>query len=151
MKKIQKFCEGDTSEIVPFLTDQFGFGGTAKNLAKFLPTKNELEILAFLGQDISAYDDCSIYCVSISDFFGFEPEDDQIYNYFKKTLQTLADKSIWIKNEQGVLKLVRWIDMPQIDKNSKTICFQVSDEVKPIIVALNSWICGRNSLDGVCG
>ena len=107
MKKIQKFCEVDSCDIVPFLTAQFEFGGTAKNLAKFLPTEEELELLALLGQDVSAYDDCSIYCMSISDY---ELEDDQVYNYFKKSLKALADKSIWIKNEQGVLKLARWID-----------------------------------------
>lgn len=147
-EKNKKFCEADTSEIVPLLTARFGFGGTAKDLAKFLPTKDELELLALLTEDVSAYDDCSIYCMSIPDC---EPEDDQIYDYLKKTLQLLSDKSIWIKNEQDVLKLVRWIDMPEIDKNAKTIQFQTSAEVKPIIVALNSWIRGRNSLDGVCG
>lgn len=58
------------------------------------------------------------------------------YIEIKDTIQRLADKSIWIRLENGDEALVRWIETPTIDAKTGSIRLCLNQHMKPYLLNL---------------
>lgn len=68
---------------------------------------------------------------------GIDDNNGKNYADLKKTIQSLADKSIWIKIESEKKEtLFRWIDKASIVEQSGIITLKLSDDIKPFLLQL---------------
>jgi plasmid replication initiation protein len=58
------------------------------------------------------------------------------YNYIKRTIKKLSDKSIWVILDNGDETLLRWIGRPIINKKSGYIKLKLDDLMKPYLLQL---------------
>lgn len=56
------------------------------------------------------------------------------YKQIKDAIKKLADKSVWVKTENGAETLVRWIEKPII--NNGTVKLKIDDDMKPFLINL---------------
>ena len=100
----------------------------------------EQRIVLFLISQISPYDqEFNQYEFRISDFCrycGIDPQQGKNYRNIKETVKALADKSLWIKLENGKWTLLRWIEKPYLDEKRGTISVRMDVDMKPYLLNL---------------
>lgn len=74
----------------------------------------------------------SKYC----EIAGIDKTSGKNYSMIKHTLKTLSDKSVWIDIGDNKEQLVRWTDLPIIDKDNGTVIVQLSRFWEPYLIAL---------------
>lgn len=98
------------------------------------------KIILYLISKIRAEDtEFKMVTFKISEFCelcGIENRSGRTYDSVKKTLKTLADKSVWIYLDDGRETLMRWIERPYIDSKSGTIQIKIDELMKPYLLQL---------------
>ena len=59
-----------------------------------------------------------------------------MYSYMKDTIRSLADKSFWVKLDNGGETLLRWIDKAGISKYSGNVDIKLNDDLIPYLLEL---------------
>lgn len=59
-----------------------------------------------------------------------------MYGYMKSTIKSLADKSFWVKLDNGGETLLRWIDKVGISKYSGNVDIKLNDDLIPYCLEL---------------
>ena len=110
--------------------------------SRFDLSLQQQKVVLYLISHISPYDeDFKIYSFEIREFLkviGAEIDSGANYSYLKKQIQDIADKSLWIKIENGKETLVRWIERPYIDENSGIIEIKLDALMKPYLLQLKN-------------
>lgn len=104
-------------------------------------TLPQQRIILFLISQVKPTDDnFRIYDFSIQDFCRLTGMSDSGTNYadLKASLKAVADQSIFVE-EDGVEKLVRWLDMVHISKNSGTVQLRIHEEMRPYLLHLQAY------------
>lgn len=60
----------------------------------------------------------------------------KMYGYMKDTIKKLADKSFWVKLDNGGETLLRWIDKAKISKYSGDVDIKLNDDLIPYLLEL---------------
>lgn len=98
------------------------------------------KVVLYLISQISPYDeDFKLYQFSIQEFCkvcGLDFDSGGNYEYLKKTIQDISDKSIWITLPNGKATLIRWIERPYIDYKSGIIEIKLDELMKPYLLQL---------------
>jgi len=103
-------------------------------------TLPQQRIILFLISQVRPTDDSfRVYDFSIQDFCKITGITDAGKNYadLKASLKAVADQSVFVE-EDGVEKLVRWLDMVHIRKNSGTVQLRIHEEMRPYLLHLQS-------------
>jgi plasmid replication initiation protein len=58
------------------------------------------------------------------------------YSDLKDAIKEIADKSIWVKLDNGKDTLLRWIEKPYIDENSGLVQIKLDNDMKPFLLQL---------------
>ena len=107
--------------------------------SRFSLTAQQQKIVLYIISQIEHYDEeLKLYSFEITDFCklcGIEPKGAN-YNFLKNAVKEIADKSIWIKLDNGKETLLRWIEKPYIDENSGTIQIKLDEDMKPYLLQL---------------
>ena len=70
---------------------------------------------------------------------GIDTQSGKTYIHLKETIKKLADKSIWVKSDDGNREtLYRWLNYAVIDKKSGEIQIQFHELMKPFLLELKS-------------
>lgn len=67
---------------------------------------------------------------------GIDYESGKNYTTLKEQIKKIADKSCWVKLENGKETLLRWIEKPYIDENNGTIEIVFDKDMKPFLLQL---------------
>lgn len=108
--------------------------------SRFNLSLQQQKIILYLISQIK-YDDeeFKLYEFSIVDFCkvcGIDADSGKNYADLKSAIQEIANKSIWVKLENGKETLLRWIDKPYIDSGSGTIQIKLDNDMKPYLLQL---------------
>jgi len=108
--------------------------------SRFNLSLQQQKIILYLISQIK-YDDeeFKLYEFSIIDFCkvcGIDADSGKNYADLKASIQEIANKSIWVKLENGKETLLRWIDKPYIDSGSGTIQIKLDNDMKPYLLQL---------------
>lgn len=109
--------------------------------SRFNLSLQQQKIVLYLISQIKYDDDeFKLYDFSIVDFCrvcGIEIEGGKSYAELKNAIQEIANKSIWVKLENGKETLLRWIEKPYIDGGgSGTIQIKLDNDMKPYLLQL---------------
>lgn len=74
------------------------------------------------------------YC----DLCGIDRSSGGNYQYLKKSIQTLSDKSFWVKLPNGKDTLCRWIQKARAEEGSGTIEIRLDEDLVPYLLQLKS-------------
>lgn len=103
-------------------------------------TAQEFDLLQYIIMQIKDNDlELKPIEISISKYCeiaGINKTSGKNYNMIKHTLKTLSDKSVWIDIGDNKEQLVRWTDLPIIDKDNGTVIVQLSRFWEPYLLAL---------------
>lgn len=115
--------------------------------SKFSLSKVEIQIINYIISQIDSplYDrEFNKIQFNIKDFYnlsGVEKISGSAYQYLKNTIKTLADKSVWVNfPEEGRETLIRWIEKPEINKQSGMVTIKLDDDLKPFLLNMNGYI-----------
>jgi len=92
-------------------------------ISKIKPNDEEL-----LFQDFSVMEFCKV-C-------GMDIDSGKNYNNVKTAIQRLANKSVWLKEENGTETLIRWINKAWINKKSGLIKIRLDADLSPYLLQL---------------
>lgn len=108
--------------------------------SRFSLSLQQQKIVLYLISQITPHDeDFKLYEFSISEFCkvcGIDYKSGQNYADLKEAIKEIADKSIWIRLENGKQTLLRWIEKPYIDDNSGIIQIKLDADMKPYLLQL---------------
>ena len=108
--------------------------------SRFQLSMQEQKIILYLISKIKPEDsEFQIYSLSIQDFCkvcGIDYKSGKNYKDIRDTVKTLADKSLWVKLDNGKETLVRWINKAWIDTNSGIIEIRLDDDMQPYLLQL---------------
>lgn len=80
------------------------------------------------------------YQISIKDFCnicGIDTNENKVmYQYIRKVVKDLADKSLWIETENGTDNLIRWISKAKIERNKGIIQIKLDEDLMPYLLEL---------------
>jgi len=93
-------------------------------ISKIKPNDEE-----FIVQDFRILEFCKV-C-------GIENDSGSNYKAVKDTIKALADKSLWIMQDNGAEVLVRWINKAWVNKKSGTVKLRLDDDMKPYLLQLS--------------
>jgi plasmid replication initiation protein len=100
----------------------------------------EQKIILYLITKIKPEDtDLYLYDFLIKDFCeicGIDGTSGKNHADLKDTIKKMADKSIWIKLDNGKETLLRWIEKPYIDEKSGKIEIKLDKDMKPYLLEL---------------
>ena len=103
-------------------------------------TLQQQKVVLYLISQISPYDeDFKLYTFDIQEFckvIGADETSGGNYSYLKNVIQQIADKSLWVRLDDGRETLLRWIDRPYIDENSGIIQIRLDELMKPYLLQL---------------
>ena len=106
---------------------------------RFDLTAQEQKIILYMISKIKPDDDdFMIQNFSISEFCrvcGIDYNSGGNYEYIKRTIQNLRDKSFWIKIDKTKI-LMSWINSAHITEKSGTIKIRLSEDMKPFLLHL---------------
>lgn len=98
------------------------------------------KIILYLISQITPYDeDFKVYKFNIIEFCkvcGIDFDSGKNYSNLKAAIKEIADKSVWVKLENGKQTLIRWIEKPYIDDNSGIIQIKLDSDMKPYLLQL---------------
>jgi plasmid replication initiation protein len=107
--------------------------------SRFSLSTQQQKIVLYIISQIEPFDEeLKLYEFKITDFCavcGIEPKGD-IYTLLKAQIKAIADKSVWIKTDDGKDTIARWIEKPYIDERSGTIQIKLDEEMKPYLLQL---------------
>ena len=110
--------------------------------SRFQLSAQEQKVIQFLISKIKPKDKAlHTYRFSISEFCGICGIDSQSGNNYKNlkdTIQSLADKSMWVMLENGKETLVRWINKAAIDRQDGVIEIRLDDDLIPYLLQLQN-------------
>jgi plasmid replication initiation protein len=105
-------------------------------------TTTEQKIILYLITKIHPSDErLTTYSFKVTEFreiCGIESNGGRFYAELKATVKNLADKSIWIRMDNGKETLLRWIERPFIDERSGTIEIKIDEFMRPYLLHLQS-------------
>lgn len=84
-------------------------------------------------------EDFKLYEFSIVEFCkvcGIDYSNGKNYADLKEAVKEIADKSIWVKLDNGKETLLRWIEKPYLDEHSGTIQIKLDKDMKPFLLQL---------------
>lgn len=98
------------------------------------------KVVLFIISKIKPWDDeFTLYEFSISDFCelcGIDNDNGGNYTALKKAIKEIADKSVWIRLEDGRETLVRWIEKPYIEPKSGVVRIKLDKDMMPYLLNL---------------
>lgn len=108
--------------------------------SRFSLSLQQQKVVLYLISQITPFDeDFKLYEFSIGEFCkvcGIDYTNGKNYIDLKNAIKEIADKSIWIRLENGKQTLVRWIEKPYIDDNSGIIQIKLDADMKPYLLQL---------------
>lgn len=107
--------------------------------SRFSLSLQQQKVLLYLISQISPQDkDFKSYQFSISDFCKVCGITDSGTNYsdLKSVIKDIADKSLWVRLQNGRDTLLRWIEKAQIDEDSGLIEIRLDNDIKPFLLNL---------------
>ncbi len=108
--------------------------------SRFSLTTQQQKIVLYLISKINPFDtDFQMVEFSIQDFCRACSIDDRSgkhYEVIKTHIKAIADKSVWVKLENGKETLLRWIEKPYIDERNGTIQIRLDRDMKPFLLQL---------------
>lgn len=96
-------------------------------------------VLLLISQILPYDDDFKLYEFSIPSFCricGIDEKNGKNYKDLKSSIKDLADKSIWVKLDDGRTTLLRWIEKPYIDESSGVIQIKLDKHMRPYLLQL---------------
>ena len=110
--------------------------------SRFNLSVQQQKIVLYLISKVSQFDDdFKLYEFSIVDFCriaGIENVSGRSYLEVKDAIKEIADKSLWIRLENGQETLLRWIEKPYIDEKNGTIQIKLDKDMKPYLLQLKA-------------
>ena len=107
--------------------------------SRFSLSTQQQKIVLYIISQLEPFDEeLKLYEFKITDFCavcGIAPKGD-IYAQLKAQIKAIADKSVWIKTDDGKDTIARWIEKPYIDERSGTIQIKLDEEMKPYLLQL---------------
>lgn len=108
--------------------------------SRFSLSTQQQKIVLFLISQINQWDeDFKIYKFSIAEFrrvCGINHPGGRGYAEMKSAIKDIADKSVWVKLENGKETLLRWIEKPYIDEGRGTVEIRLDKDMKPYLLQL---------------
>lgn len=93
-------------------------------ISKIKPEDEKMKMQEFTIRDYC--DVCGINVLTMPNMYG----------YMKDTIKSLADKSFWVKLDDGKEILLRWIDKAGISKYSGRVAVRLNDDLIPYLLEL---------------
>lgn len=110
--------------------------------SRFSLSTQQQKIMLYLIAQISPFDDdFKLYDFNILDFCkicGIETKGGKNYQDLKTAIKEIADKSLWVKLDNGQETLLRWIEKPYIDERNGTISIKLDKDMKPYLLQLKA-------------
>lgn len=108
--------------------------------SRFSLSTQQQKIVLFLISQINPWDeDFKVYKFSIAEFSrvcGISRLGGKDYAEMKAAIKEIADKSLWVKLENGKETLLRWIEKPYIDEGKGTVEIRLDKDMKPYLLQL---------------
>lgn len=108
--------------------------------SRFSLSNQQQKIVLFLISQIECWDeDFKLYSFSIPEFCrvcGIERPGGRGYGVLKAAIKEIADKSVWVKLENGKETLLRWIEKPYIDEGKGIVEIRLDKDMKPYLLQL---------------
>jgi len=108
--------------------------------SRFYLTTQEQKIILYLITKIKPKDiNLKEHIFKIQDFCelcGLDKTSGGNYEYIKKTLKDLRDKSIWITTETDDEITLSWLDYVKLNKDSGAVTIKISELIKPYLLLL---------------
>lgn len=96
-------------------------------ISKIKPTDKEMK-----RQEIDIKDYCKVCGIRLDDIPA-------MYNFIKRTIKNLADKSFWLTiEEENKDTLLRWIDKATIYKNNGKISIRLCEDLLPYLIQVKN-------------
>ena len=100
----------------------------------------ELKTFAYIVSKIKPTDKLDQeYTISIKDFCqvcGMDYKNGGNYQFIKKTLKALRDKSFWLMDENGVESTVGWLQKARINRGSGKIVVKFDEDIQKYVIGL---------------
>lgn len=100
----------------------------------------ELKTFAYIVSKIKPTDKIDQeYTISIKDFCqvcGMDYKNGGNYQFIKKTLKALRDKSFWLMDENGVESTVGWLQKARINRGSGKIVVKFDEDIQKYVIGL---------------
>lgn len=110
--------------------------------SRFSLSVQQQKIVLYLVSRINPMDqEFELYDFSIPEFCricGIDPTNGKNYMDLKAAIKAIADKSLWIRLENGKETLVRWIEKPYIDEGSGLVQIRLDKDMKPYLLQLKA-------------
>ena len=108
--------------------------------SRFSLSLQQQKVVLYLISQIAPQDeDFKLYEFSIVEFCkvcGIDYSNGKNYADLKEAVKEIADKSIWVKLDNGKETLLRWIEKPYLDEHSGTIQIKLDKDMKPFLLQL---------------
>ena len=108
--------------------------------SRFSLSLQQQKVVLYLISQITPQDeDFKLYEFSIVEFCkvcGIDYSNGKNYADLKEAVKEIADKSIWVKLDNGKETLLRWIEKPYLDEHSGTIQIKLDKDMKPFLLQL---------------
>lgn len=108
--------------------------------SRFSLSAQQQKIVLFLISQINYWDeDFKVYTFSIAEFCrvcGIERPGGKGYGELKGAIKEIADKSLWVRLDNGKETLLRWIEKPYIDEGKGTVEIRLDKDMKPYLLQL---------------
>ena len=108
--------------------------------SRFSLSLQQQKVVLYLISQITPIDeDFKLYEFSIVEFCkvcGIDYDSGKNYADLKEAVKEIADKSIWVKLDNGKETLLRWIEKPYLDEHSGTIQIKLDKDMKPFLLQL---------------
>ncbi len=106
--------------------------------SRFNLTTSEQKVILYLISKIKPTDtEFHEYEFSVADFCricGISSQSGSVHAAVKQSVKSLADKSFWLKQDDGVEVLLRWLQHAKIENG--TIHIQIDQNMKPYLLQL---------------
>jgi plasmid replication initiation protein len=112
---------------------RFKLTALEQNIIYFCISKLKPEDKDFMSQTFTVTEFCEVCGIS-PDEGGNQGGHE--YRRIKDAVKSVSDKSKWVDVQPGRSRLVRWIDMADVDEGSGTIKVTFSQSIKPYLVDL---------------
>jgi plasmid replication initiation protein len=109
--------------------------------SRFDLSLQQMKMMLYLISQIKPGDkEFKTYSFNIREFCmicGIDYNNGGNYSYLKEQIKKIADKSIWVKIEDGE-SLLRWIEKARFNENSGTIEIRLDEDLKPFLLQLRA-------------
>ena len=98
-------------------------------LLYYLISKIKPEDEKILEQKIEIRDFCEVCGINLE-------KSPEMYEYIKKAIKDLADRSFWIKTDKDIEVLLRWIDKAKINKRTGIVDIKLNEQLTPYLLQI---------------